>query len=158
MDAWNGEIAKHTKAALRERDYQIGDDEDLLDAAVLTREISRKSGIQFSDVTSKEALLADLDAHASGKFNEALGTNIRGVLESGRFKEAMTNLIVEQVENGRMVGVISRMKASVIRKGVVYSRGYMGQTNAFDVVKYARKLNMRIYAKRYRRNNRQVWD
>lgn len=121
MDAWNGEIAKHIKAALRERDYQIGDDEDLLDAAVLTREISRKSGIQFSDITNKAQVLADLDAHASGKFNDALGTNISGVLQHDQFKAVITNLIVEQVENGRMVGVISRMKASVIRKGVVYS-------------------------------------
>lgn len=158
MDAWNGEIAKHIKAALRERDYQIQDNEELLDAAVLTREISRKSGIQFSDITNKDAVMADLDAHISGRFNAALGTDVRGLLQHDQFKSVMVNLIVEQVENGRMVGVMSRMRAAVIRKGVVYSRGFAGQQNTFDVAAYARKLDNRKYMVKYRYNNKQVWD
>lgn len=158
MDMFNGKMAGRIKAALREHDYQIQDSEDIWSADVLTREISRKSGINFTDVTNKDALLADLDAHISGKFNQALGVDVRSVLDESAFKTAMVDLVVEQVENGRIVGVMSRMRAGVVRNGVVYSKGFAGQNLAFDLAAHARKLDQRKYAAKYRANNVQVWD
>lgn len=158
MDIFHGKMTARIKAALREHDYQIRDDEDLLSADVLTREISRKSGINFTDVTNKEALLADLDAHISGKFNQALGVNVRGLLNEQEFKRVMVDMVVEQVGNGRIVGVMSRMRAGVIRKGIVYSKGFAGQNLEFDLAKHARKLDQRKYAAKYRYRNKQVWD
>lgn len=158
MEALNGDLIRRVKAALREHDYMIQDNEDLFDTAIFTREISRKSGIQFSDLSDKEQVMADLDAHISGKFNQALGVNISGLLNEQDFKRTMVDMVVEQVGNGRIVGVMSRMRAGVIRKGIVYSRGFAGQNQAFDLAAHARKLDQRKYAAKYRARNKQVWD
>jgi hypothetical protein len=152
------EVPRRIKAAMRERGYMIADEEDILDKAILTREVSRKSGIEFRDVLDKDLVMADLDNFISAKFNDALGTKVSGISNMDGFKREMVNLIVAQVANGRMVEVLSRVTAGVIRKGIVYSKSFAGQPVAFDLAKHARKLDNRKYALKYRASNRQVWD
>jgi hypothetical protein len=157
-DVFNGEMIRRIKAALRERGYMIADEEDIFDGAILTREVSRKSGIDFRDVLDKDMVMADLDNFISARFNDALGTKVSGISSMDVFKREMVNLIVAQVANGRMVEVLSRVTAGVIRKGIVYSKSFAGQPVAFDLAKHARKLDNRKYALKYRASNRQVWD
>lgn len=155
---WNADLIKRLKAAMRERGYMIDDAESIFDTGVLSREVSRKSGIQFSDITSKDAVVADLDHFISAKFNDALGTDVSGLSSADGFKAAMVDMIVAQVANGRMVEVMSRVTAGVIRKGVVYSKSFTGQPLAFDLAKHARKLDNRKYMIKYRNTHKQIWD
>ena len=143
------------RVAMRERGFEIGD-EELITKEVLTREVSRKTGIEFSDVTNHEAVISDIDKYATGKINVALSANLVSVMDRAALKTGIVDIIVAQVGSGGLGAVMNGARASMLRTGIIYGVAFDGK-QTFDVSREHRKMMQRIYQKRYRRTHKKVW-
>ncbi|WP_156480061.1 hypothetical protein [Collimonas pratensis] len=148
-------MTKHCYAAMRRHGFEIADDE-LPTKQVLTREISRKTGIEFSDITNHEAVISDIDKHVTNKINVALSTNLVSVMDQAALKSGIVDVIVAQVGAGGIGAVMNGARANMLRSGIVYAVAFEGK-QTFNVSTEHRKMMQRIYQRRYRRTHKKVW-
>ncbi|MQQ99244.1 hypothetical protein [Glaciimonas soli] len=144
----------HVRAAMRESGFEIGDDE-FVTKDVLTREVSRKTGIDFTDITNKDAVITDIDKHVTNKINTALSTEFVSVMNAETLKAEIVDVIVAQVAKGGIGAVMDGKKAKALRSGVVYAA--FDNKTTFTVSVEHRKMMQRIYQKRYKRKHKEVW-
>ncbi|MCU6433350.1 hypothetical protein LPB67_06100 [Undibacterium sp. Jales W-56] len=145
---------KHIYAALRRHDIQIADGEQL-NKEVLSRELGRKAGITLTDITSKDAILSDVDKHICKLVNVAAGTTFTTLVDKEQMQEQIVSMAVQQIESGA-VSVLSRAKAKVTTGGIIYREKFEKQQKT-TLKKAHRKLMQRIYQKRFERTHEKVW-
>lgn len=155
------EFKVHIGAALKEAGFEVDVNEPLT-AASLSEVVSRKTGIEFSDVTNVNAIIEDIDDHVTKKINQLTGLQAASVMQPGALKEAIAEAVVRQLESGGAAGfggpnepTVRRYAAAVDWKN---SKGEPFLKEGDGIVEGSRKVSNRIYQKRYRRTHKQEWQ
>lgn len=150
MDHAIAKYRPHIAAALRKHNIDIGD-EDTLDADKLMQIVNDKSGLTI-DGWSKDSIFAAVDKLLSAQLSKRLGFEVASVQDVDAVKQAMIDFAAEAITSGRATAFISKQLVKKFQKEKAFQEA--GIVEEVD----KKRLMARMYQKRYRRRNREVWD
>ena len=140
----------HVVAAFRRVGITLEDGE-VITVDVLLRVIREKSGLEI-DSLSAAGVQAAVDTQLSAALSQRLGVDVPTVMGGVEgIKQILINAAKEAVSSGRATALIT--SAIIKRIRTVKTFGLLG----IDTEEERRKAMARIYQKRYRRKNREVW-
>ena len=121
-----------------------------LTVATLKQVVGDRLGVEPDDMTP-EGIKAVFDAKLSEALSNDTGLNLTSVLSAG-IQDAIRAEVIRAIVDGRAAALLDRHLMSRARKlAAMKQAGYTDRENQ-------RKMLLRLYQTRYRRNNRYVWD
>lgn len=141
----------HIRAAFARVGVELAADE-IITVPVLLRVIEQKSGLQVESLSS-EGVMAAIDGQLSAQLSARLGVAVPSVMGGvDAIKDALISAAKEAVSSGRATKLITAAMIKKIRTVKTFDGA--GITTEEE----KRKVMARIYQKRYRRHNREVWE
>lgn len=140
----------HIRAAFSRAGVDLNPGE-VLTVDVLLRVIREKSGLEV-DTLSAAGIYSAVDAQLTSQLSSRLGVELPTVMGGvDVIKTALINAAKDAVSSGRATGFISAALIKRIR--TIKTLGIDGAKTEEE----RKKTMSRIYQKRYRRKNREVW-
>lgn len=140
----------HIRAAFSRAGVDLNPGE-VLTVDVLLRVIREKSGLEV-DTLSAAGIYSAVDAQLTSQLSSRLGVALPSVMGGvDVIKTALINAAKDAVSSGRATGFISAALIKRIR--TIKTLGIDGAKTEEE----RKKTMARIYQKRYRRKNREVW-
>lgn len=140
----------HIRAAFARVGADIGEDETIT-VPVLLRVIEQKSGLTIDSLTP-DGVLSAVDAQLSTQLSNRFGVEIPTVTGGVEvIKTALINAAKDAVASGRATAFIT---AAIIKK-IRTIKTFDGAS--INTEEERKKTMNRIYQKRYRRKNKEVW-
>lgn len=134
---------------LRRGGFDVEDGE-VLTASKIAQIVSDKTGLDLSDM-SPDGVKQAVDTWAAARLSERLGLTVTTVLDIDALKLQIDAAVTEAIASGAALELVSkRLRARAGRVATWARAGYDESTQ--------RKVMMAIAQKKYRRNNRMVWD
>ena len=141
----------HIRAAFARAGVRIEEGETIT-VPVLLRVIEERTGLQINDLT-EQGVMSAVDGHVSKGLSERLGVELPSVMGGvDVIKTALINAAKEAVASGRATKFMTAGLIHKIRTIKTFN------SEGIETEEDRKKVMARIYQKRYRRRNKEVWD
>lgn len=111
--------------------------------------IIEKTGLELSDL-SPDAMATAVDQLAARRLSDELGIEITSIA-GGNLGEAIRSGVAQSLADGRTSKLLGRQLTNQARAAMTWQRQGIGEQDQ-------RRIPQRVYQKRYRRRNVEVWD
>jgi hypothetical protein len=137
-------------AMLRSAGFEVGEDEPIgLDT--ITDAIKTRTGIDLGGNLDKQTITNAISETLSIYVSHELGFEVHNVLDANSIKAQIDAHIIDCVKNNKPSKLVPKRLLSKIREAAAFAQlGYSPDER--------RMILNRWYQKKYRRNNRLVWD
>ena len=136
-------------AMLRSAGYELADDEPLsLD--IVRAAIEQRTGLNLGDL-SRESVTRAINEQLSIYVSSELGFEVRNVLDTASIKSQIDEHIKDCIRNNKSSKLVPQRLLTKLREVAAF--GAMGYS-----VDERRLIFNRWYQKKYRRNNKLVWE
>lgn len=151
-----GEIEAAVRAELSRHGIDIAEGESL-DKGTISREIGKKVGIELHDITDIDAIYADIDEWASNKLSEVTGMQFENVVSAPELvpHQLLAEVVKQLAGASRSAVAFGAGHAKTLKQAVAArdwwdsDRGTQGS---------ARRTQLRIAQKKYRRSHKLEWQ
>lgn len=136
-------------AMLRSAGFEVGDEDDLTLDVVLDA-IKARTGLDINNLTREDVTRA-INEQLSIYVSHELGFEVRNVLDTAGLKTQIDEHIKDCIRNNRPSKLVPQRLLTKIREAAAFAQmGYSPDEK--------RMILNRWYQKKYRRNNKLVWD
>lgn len=111
--------------------------------------VIEKTGLELSDL-SPDAMVAAVDQLAARRLSDELGVEV-ATLAGGGLADAVRSGVRQSLADGKVPRILGRQLSGQVRAAMTWKRG------GFDPLDRKRIMG-KVYQKRYRRHNVEVWD
>jgi hypothetical protein len=151
-----GEIEAAVRAELSRHGIDIAEGE-AIDEQTISRELGRKVGIELRDVTSLQTLYEDIDNWASAKLSEITGMEFENVVSAPELiTQQLLAEIVRQIEGTSRSAVAFGKGHATTLKQAMAAVDWWGDDRGAQ--SNARRTQLRIAQKKYRRSHKLEWQ
>jgi hypothetical protein len=111
--------------------------------------VRSRSGLELEDLTP-DAIMKAVDAELAKQLSERLGFTVSTVFDAEVVKAEVKAQLLEKLANGDGAGILKGRALTRLRSVATFARAGFTPDEA-------KKVMNRIYQKRYRRRNKEVW-
>ncbi|MEQ1638912.1 MAG: hypothetical protein ABL903_19810 [Methylococcales bacterium] len=137
-------------AMLRRGGFDVANDE-VLTLGKIVQIINDKTGLDITDL-SEEGVMSAVDKWAAERASRELGFTVSTVFDVETLKSEVEVEVTAALTDGRALAIVTRWARAAASKSATWNR--LG----FTSVESRKTVLSAVYQKRYRRNNKWVWD